>query len=128
MHQSRAQTVAAGLGLFSIGLGLAELIAPRLVRQAMGFRCSDSVVRLYGAGRAVILYVVASIAGFLASTFAVFLPLEIAFLRPAHLTLGASAAILTSATMGLVGSGPRASHSSGDRTSCSYCPRRRRQR
>ena len=49
MHQSRAQTVAAGLGFFSIGLGLAELIAPRLVRQAMGFRCSDSVVRLYGA-------------------------------------------------------------------------------
>ena len=49
MHQSRAQTVAAGLGFFSIGLGLAELIAPRLVRQALGFRCSDSVVRLYGA-------------------------------------------------------------------------------
>jgi hypothetical protein len=49
MRQSRAQTVAAGLGFFSIGLGLAELIAPRLVRQAMGFRCSDSVVRLYGA-------------------------------------------------------------------------------
>ena len=49
MHQSRAQTLAAGLGFFSIGLGLAELIAPRLVRQAMGFRCSDSVVRLYGA-------------------------------------------------------------------------------
>jgi len=49
MHQSRAQTVAAGLGFFSIGLGLAELIAPRLVRQALGLRCSDSVVRLYGA-------------------------------------------------------------------------------
>jgi hypothetical protein len=49
MHQSRAQTVAAGLGFFSIGLGLAELIAPRLVRQALGLRCADSVVRLYGA-------------------------------------------------------------------------------
>jgi hypothetical protein len=49
MHQSRAQTVAAGLGFFSIGLGLAELVAPRLVRQALGFRCSDSVVRFYGA-------------------------------------------------------------------------------
>lgn len=49
MHQSRAQTVAAGLGFFSIGLGLAELIAPRLVRQAMGLRCPANVVRLYGA-------------------------------------------------------------------------------
>jgi hypothetical protein len=49
MHQSRAQTVAAGLGFFSIGLGLAELVAPRLVRQAMAFRCSDGMVRLYGA-------------------------------------------------------------------------------
>ena len=49
MHQSRAQTVAAGLGFFSIGLGVAELMAPRLVRQAMGFRCSVGMVRLYGA-------------------------------------------------------------------------------
>jgi len=49
MHQGRTQAVARGLGWFSIGLGVAELVAPRLVAQAAGFRCSDTVVRLYGA-------------------------------------------------------------------------------
>ncbi len=52
------------------------------------------VIRFYGAGRAIIIYVLSSAAGFLASTFAVFIPLRLPFLMPANLTLGASAAIL----------------------------------
>lgn len=53
-----------------------------------------AVIRLYGAGRTVILYVIASAAGFLLSTLAYFVPLPIPFLQPARMTLGASAAIL----------------------------------
>jgi rhomboid protease GluP len=52
------------------------------------------VIRFYGAGRAVILYIVSSAVGFLASTLAVFLPLRVSFLMPAGMTLGASAANL----------------------------------
>ena len=48
MHKSRADAVARGLGFFSIALGLAEIVAPRLVKQAAGMRCSESMVRLYG--------------------------------------------------------------------------------
>jgi hypothetical protein len=48
MHKSRAHAVARGLGFFSIALGLAEIVAPRLVKQAAGMRCSESMVRLYG--------------------------------------------------------------------------------
>jgi rhomboid protease GluP len=57
------------------------------------------VISAYGVGRAVILYVLSSAAGFLASTFAVFLPIQLPFLSPAALTLGASAA-----NLGLLGS------------------------
>jgi len=53
-----------------------------------------AVVRLYGAGRTVLIYVTASVAGFTLSTLAYFLPLRVGFLLPANLTLGASAAIL----------------------------------
>ena len=52
------------------------------------------VISAYGVGRAVILYVLSSAAGFLASTFAVFLPIHLPFLSPAGFTLGASAANL----------------------------------
>jgi membrane associated rhomboid family serine protease len=52
------------------------------------------VIRLYGAGRAVIVYIAASVCGFLCSTFAYYLPIGIPFLEPARITLGASAAIL----------------------------------
>jgi rhomboid protease GluP len=52
------------------------------------------VVRLYGAGRTVILYIAASVSGFTLTTLAEFLPVRIPFLEPAHVTLGASAAIL----------------------------------
>jgi rhomboid protease GluP len=58
-----------------------------------------AAIRGYGAGRAVILYVLSSAAGFLASTFTYFLPVHLPFLTPAPLTLGASAA-----NLGLMGS------------------------
>ena len=55
MYQGRAQAlkrsgdnVACGLGFFSIGLGLAELLAPRLVARAAGLRGQETLVRLYG--------------------------------------------------------------------------------
>ena len=49
MHQGRAQAVACGLGFFSIGLGIAELVAPRLIANLAGARVSPGVIRLYGA-------------------------------------------------------------------------------
>ena len=54
------------------------------------------VARLYGPGRAVIIYLGAGSAGFLLTTFAGFIPILslLPFLRPASLTLGASGAIL----------------------------------
>lgn len=55
MHQGRAQAmrksaddVASGLGWFSIGLGVAELIAPRWVARATGLKGRHTLVRLYG--------------------------------------------------------------------------------
>ena len=48
MHQSRAQALACGLGFFSIGLGIAELVAPRVIASLAGARVSPSVIRLYG--------------------------------------------------------------------------------
>jgi uncharacterized protein YjeT (DUF2065 family) len=48
MHQGRTETLAVGLGLFSIALGLTEIVAPRLVRRAADMRCSDNIVRLCG--------------------------------------------------------------------------------
>lgn len=48
MRKSRAQAVAYGLGIFSIGLGLAELVAPRFVRRVAGFTVDDASMRLYG--------------------------------------------------------------------------------
>jgi hypothetical protein len=37
------------LGLFSIGLGLAEALAPRRFAETIGVRYSDALVRAYGA-------------------------------------------------------------------------------
>ena len=51
-------------------------------------------MQAYGAARAVIVYVLSSTVGFMASTFAGFLPVQIPLLHPAPLTLGASAANL----------------------------------
>jgi uncharacterized membrane protein len=40
--------VARSLGWFSIGLGLAELIAPRTIKSATGLRNDDQLLRLFG--------------------------------------------------------------------------------
>lgn len=66
-------------GLLHIGFNLywIRLLAP-------------DTAELYGAGRMVIIYTLSSIAGFLASSAAYFLP----FLRGAEVTVGASAPIL----------------------------------
>ena len=48
MHQGRAQTVACGLGFFSIALGVTEIAFPRMVAKLSGARVSDNVIRLYG--------------------------------------------------------------------------------
>jgi rhomboid protease GluP len=58
------------------------------------YQLVPGVARLYGPGRAVIIYVLSSAAGFAASSFAIYLPFRIPFLTPAEFTLGASAAIL----------------------------------
>jgi len=39
---------APGLGWFSIGLGVAELLMPRLVARATGMHGSETLLRLYG--------------------------------------------------------------------------------
>ena len=44
-----ATTLARGLGWFSIGLGLAELLAPRMLTGQMGMEGKESLLRLYGA-------------------------------------------------------------------------------
>ena len=46
-HRPAGQAARA-LGWFSIGLGLAELLAPRLVARATGLAGRESLVRLYG--------------------------------------------------------------------------------
>jgi uncharacterized membrane protein len=52
ISNGRPQRLATGLGLFSVGLGLAELAAPRSVARLIGIRPDDrtsSVLRAYGA-------------------------------------------------------------------------------
>jgi len=43
-----AKTLARGLGWFSIGIGLAELLMPRTMARATGMRGHDSLVRACG--------------------------------------------------------------------------------
>jgi hypothetical protein len=43
-----ALTLAKGLGWFSIGLGLAELLVPRRFTEALGIRGDENLVRAYG--------------------------------------------------------------------------------
>lgn len=43
-----ARTSARALGLFSIGLGLAEIFAPRLLGRMIGLRGSEGTLVLYG--------------------------------------------------------------------------------
>ncbi|MCR0984934.1 hypothetical protein [Roseomonas populi] len=43
-----ADRLARGLGWFSIGLGLTELLAPRLITRAVGLRGREGLVRAFG--------------------------------------------------------------------------------
>jgi hypothetical protein len=48
-HPNRsADTLARGLGWFSIGLGLAEVLAPRSLTRALGFNGQERLVQAYG--------------------------------------------------------------------------------
>ena len=47
-HYRRAIRTARGLGWFSIGLGLAELLAPKWVARATGLQGSEQLLRAYG--------------------------------------------------------------------------------
>ncbi|WP_082483794.1 MULTISPECIES: hypothetical protein [unclassified Methylobacterium] len=42
-------SLAKGLGWFSLGLGLAELLAPRRITRALGMEGKEALVRAYGA-------------------------------------------------------------------------------
>ncbi|WP_158808985.1 cyclase dehydrase [Beijerinckia sp. L45] len=45
---SKHDALARGLGYFSIGLGLAELVAPRLLSRATGVKDSEHIIRAFG--------------------------------------------------------------------------------
>ncbi|MDB5641876.1 MAG: cyclase dehydrase [Hyphomicrobiales bacterium] len=47
-HQKRAAGIAQGLGWFSIGLGLAEFLAPHTITRALGMEGRETLVRMYG--------------------------------------------------------------------------------
>ena len=47
--RSKNQVLATGLGWFSIGLGLAELFAPRAICRSLGMDGHENLVRAYGA-------------------------------------------------------------------------------
>src|ERR1700750_2780392 len=44
-----AMALARGLGWFSIGLGLTEMLAPRMLTEQMGMDGKESLLRFYGA-------------------------------------------------------------------------------
>jgi len=44
-----AMALARGLGWFSIGLGLAEMLAPRMLGKQLGMEGKESLLRFYGA-------------------------------------------------------------------------------
>src|SRR6478609_8300231 len=46
-----AHSMARGLGWFSIGLGLAELLAPRTLTRGLGMEGNEQIVQAYGGGR-----------------------------------------------------------------------------
>ena len=46
---SATDRLARGLGLFSIGLGLAEFVAPRALARALGMPGNKPLIRAYGA-------------------------------------------------------------------------------
>ena len=48
MRQGRTQALACGLGIFSIAIGLAELVAPRWIVRRAGARVSPNMIRAFG--------------------------------------------------------------------------------
>src|SRR6266513_938844 len=44
-----AMTIARGLGWFSIGLGLAEMLMPRTLGEQLGMERKEPLLRFYGA-------------------------------------------------------------------------------
>jgi hypothetical protein len=44
-----AMTITRGLGWFSIGLGLAEMLMPRTLSKQLGMQAKESLLRFYGA-------------------------------------------------------------------------------
>lgn len=48
MQRSSAETIVAGLGWFSIGLGLVELFAPRRLAKPLGMEGQTSLLQSYG--------------------------------------------------------------------------------
>jgi hypothetical protein len=48
MHQGRTQALACGLGIFSIAIGVAELVAPRWIAGVAGARISPNMIRAFG--------------------------------------------------------------------------------
>lgn len=48
MHQGRTQALACGLGIFSIAIGVAELVAPRWIGGLAGARVSPNMMRAFG--------------------------------------------------------------------------------
>ena len=49
MHSTEyAHSMARGLGWFSIGLGLAEVLAPRVLTRGLGMEGNEQLVRAYG--------------------------------------------------------------------------------
>jgi hypothetical protein len=48
-QNNTAVALARGLGWFSIGLGLTEILAPRMLTEQMGMQGKESLLRFYGA-------------------------------------------------------------------------------
>ena len=48
LRRHTAESFAIGLGLFSIGLGLVELLFPRTLTRPLGMKGDEGLVRLYG--------------------------------------------------------------------------------
>ena len=48
MHQGRTQALACGLGIFSIAIGVAELVVPRWIGGLAGARVSPNMMRAFG--------------------------------------------------------------------------------
>ena len=48
LSAQNAHSVARGLGWFSIGLGLAEVLAPRALTRGLGMEGNEQIVRAYG--------------------------------------------------------------------------------